>query len=123
MIWCNLNNMPLDSLPDLFDDVTHNDLDMAVETAVEDDLGDVSDLSSNLQYRILLNEIIAQCEEMNKKYLIPGEAKNLINTQEELRTMLASAWKRKSYGKIRNLSASLLPFVPRAIIYSLTRGC
>ena len=108
--------MPLDSLPDLFDDVTHNDLDMAVETAVEDDLGDVSDLSSNLQYRILLNEIIAQCEEMNKKYLILGEAKNLINTQEELRTMLASAWKRKSYREIRNLGACL----PRAIIYLLT---
>ena len=123
MIWCNLNNMPLDNLPDLFDDATHNDLDRAVETAVEDDLGDVSDLSSNLQYRILLNAIIAQCEEMNKKYLILGEAKNLISTQEELRTMLASAWKRKSYRKIRNLGACLLPFVPRAIIHSLTRGC
>ena len=109
--------MPLESVPDLFDDVTHNELDRAVEKAVEDDLGDVSDLSSNLQCRILLNAIVARGKDMERKYLDMEEAKHLIKTKEELPPMLVSAWRRKSFREIRNLGACLR-FMP--VIYSLT---
>jgi len=117
-----LLNMPLDTVPDLFDADTHNELDRAVEKDVEDDLGDVSELSSDLQYRILLNAIVAGGKNMDRKYLDNKEAKNLIKTKEELRAMLASAWRSKSYREIRNLGASqFLRVVP--ITYLLTRGC
>ena len=109
--------MPLETVPDLFDDTTHNELDRAVEKAVEDDLADVSDLTSNLQYFAVLYAIVARGKDMNTKYLDMIEAKNLITTHEELRAMLASAWRRKSFREIRNLGACLR-FVP--VIYSST---
>ena len=109
--------MPLETVPDLLDDATHNELDRAVEKAVEDGLGDVSELSSNFQCRILLNAIIEHSKDMDRKYLGMEEARNLINAKEELRPILASAWRRKSFREIRNLG-SCLRFVP--VIYSLT---
>jgi len=112
--------MPLETVPDLFDDATHHELDRAVEKDVEDDLGDESDLSSDWQYVAVLNAIVAYGKDMDKKYLVMKEAKNLIKTTEELRPMLASAWRRKSYREIRNLGWCL-PFVP--IIYMQTSCC
>ena len=101
--------MPLESLPDHFDDATHDDLDKAVEQAVEDDLAGGSDLSSNLQYRILLNAIVARSKDsLDRKYLDMEEAKTLIKTHGELRAMLAAAWKRKSFREIRNLGVCLI---------------
>jgi len=101
--------MPLETVPDLLDDATHNELDIQVQKDTEDDLGDESDLGSwvNAQYCMLLNAIIARSKDMDKKYLDMAEAKNLIKTKEELRPMLASAWKHKSYREIRNLGACL----------------
>ena len=109
-IWCqcNLNNMPLESLPDRLDDATHDELDKAVEQAVEDDLADGSDLGSSLQYVALLNAIVAHSKGMDRKYLDMKEAKKLIKTHGELGAMLDSAWKRKSYREIRNLGACLI---------------
>jgi len=109
--------MPLEAIPDLFDDATHDELDRAVEKTVEDDLADVSDLCANWQYVMVLNTVVARGKDMNTKYLAMGEAKNLINAKEELRPILASAWKRKSFREIRNL-CSCLRFVP--VIYSPT---
>jgi len=112
--------MPLETIPDPFDDTTHNELDRAVEKTVEDDLADVSDLCANWQYVIVLYAVVARGKDMNTKYLDMGEAKNLIMTHEELRAMLASAWRRKSYREIRNLGACLR-FV--LVIYSLVTSC
>jgi len=109
--------MPLETVPDLFDDATHNELDRAVEKAVKVHLGDVSDLSISLQYVAVLNAIVARGKDMDRKYLDMEEARNLINSKEELGPILASAWRRKSFREIRNLG-SCLRFVP--VIYSLT---
>ena len=50
--------MSLDSIPDRFDAATHDELDRAVDKAVEDDLNGVSELSSNFHYIALLDAII-----------------------------------------------------------------
>ena len=110
--------MPLEIVPDLLDDDAHNKLDRAVEKTVDDDSGGVSDLSTNLQYTILINAIVAHGKDMDRKFLDLGEAKNLIKTQGELSAMLASAWRRRSYREIRNLGAWLQSVVP--LIQSLT---
>ena len=110
--------MPLEIVPDLLDDDAHNELDRAVEKTVDDDLGDVSDLSTNLQYTILINAIVSHSKGLDRKFLDLGEARNLIKTQGELPAMLASAWRHKSYREIRNLGAWLQSVVP--LIESLT---
>ena len=115
-----LLTMPLETVPDPFDDAIHSELDREVEKAVEDDLGDVPDLSTNLHYVAVLNAVVAHGKEMDRKYTIMDEAKNLIKTTEELRPMLASAWRRKSYREIRNLGWCLR-FV--LVIYSPTNCC
>jgi len=100
--------MPLESVPDLFDDATHNELDRAVEKAIEDDLADVSDLCANWQYVTVINAIIEYSNgTLDKKHTGLEPPKNLIKTHEELRAMLSSAWRRKSYREIRNLGACL----------------
>lgn len=99
--------MPLETVPDLLDDAAHNELDKVVEKGVDKYLGSVSDLSTDLQYIILLNAIVAHGKDMDRKFLDLGEAENLINTQGELPAMLASAWRHKSYREIRNLGAWL----------------
>ncbi|KAI9568063.1 hypothetical protein HD554DRAFT_2172787 [Boletus coccyginus] len=102
--------MPLETVRDLFDRddayAIHNKLDMQVKKVIEDLFGDVSDPESwaNIQYCMLLNAIVAQGEDMDKKYLDLSEAKSLMKTKEELRPMLTSAWKRQSYREIRNLA-------------------
>ena len=100
---------PLKTLPDRFDAATHHELDRAVDQAVEDDLGDVSDLGSGLwQYRTLLHGIIENSNgDLDTKYVSLQHAKKLINTHGELREMLHSAWKHKSYREIRNLGTYL----------------
>ena len=114
--------MPLETLPDRLDDATHDELDKAVNETIEEDITDADDLSPRDSAQ-LLSAIIEHCDDLDSKYGLLGQTKKLIKTHGELRVMLASAWKHKSYRKIRNLGACLLPFVPRAIIYSLTRGC
>ncbi|KAF8547526.1 hypothetical protein OG21DRAFT_907106 [Imleria badia] len=102
------NNMPLETLPDCLSEATHQELDKAVEKTVEDDLGDVSELSSNLQYGALLNAIIEHSNgHLDTKYLGNHEAKKLFNTHGELRDMLRAAWKHKSYREIRNIGVSM----------------
>ena len=99
---------PLKTLPDRFDAATHHELDRAVDQAVEEDLGSASVLSSNLQYYALLYAIIGRSNgDLDSKYLDLKQAKKLINTHGELREMLDSAWKNKSYREIRNLGTCL----------------
>ncbi|KAI9566680.1 hypothetical protein HD554DRAFT_2040055 [Boletus coccyginus] len=101
--------MPLETVPDPFDDATNNELDRAVEKAVNDDLADVSDLCAHWQYVNVLNAIIENGKDMDRKYLSMTGTRNLIKTHEELRAMLASAWKRKSFREIRNLAILRAP--------------
>ncbi|KAI9464849.1 hypothetical protein HD554DRAFT_2315779 [Boletus coccyginus] len=102
--------MPLETVPDLFDDATHSELDRVVEKYVEVDLGNVSDLSANWQYANVLNAIVTHGKDsMDSKFLVMNEVNNLVRTQEELRLMLASAWRRKSYREIRNLAILRAP--------------
>ncbi|KAI9464839.1 hypothetical protein HD554DRAFT_2174896 [Boletus coccyginus] len=102
--------MPLETVPDLFDDATHNELDRAAAKAVEDDLGNVSELSSNLQYFAVLNAVVTHGKDsMDKKFLVMNEAKKLFTAKEELLPMLASAWGRKSFREIRNLAILRAP--------------
>ena len=108
---------PLKTLPDRFDAATHHELDRAVDRAVGDDLGDVSDLGSGLgPYRTLLRTLLHGIVEnsngdLDTKYLGLQHAKHVINTHGELREMLDSAWKNKAYREIRNLGTyvSLIP--------------
>jgi len=87
----------------------HPQLDREVEKDAEDDLGDVSDLSSNLQYVAFLSAIAARGKDMeiNLKYLDIKVGKDLITTHGELRAMLASAWRHKSDGSYREIRASV----------------
>ncbi|KAI9566688.1 hypothetical protein HD554DRAFT_2174105 [Boletus coccyginus] len=82
-----------------------------VEKDVKDDLSpdDVPDLCTNLHYIALINAIVAHGKDMDEKYLFMKEIKNLLRTKEELRPMLASAWKRKSFREIRNLAILKAP--------------
>jgi hypothetical protein len=116
----NLNNMPLETLPDPLDDATHDEFDKVVNETVEEDITDAEDLSVRDHVQ-LLNAIVAHSEGMDRKYLDMKEAKQLIKTHGGLRVMLTSAWRRKSYREIRNLGACLRSFVP--IIYLLTWSC
>ena len=109
--------MPLETLPDCLDDATHNELDKAVNETVEEDITDADDLSPR-EGAWLLSAIIEHCDDLDNKYAGLGQAKKLIKTHGELRVMLASAWKHKSYREIRNLGACLR-FLP-PIIYLLT---
>ena len=113
--------MPLEILTDRFDNATHDGLDTAVNETVEEDITDAEDLSVQDHVQ-LLNAIVAHSKDMDRKYLDMKEAKKLIKTHGELRAMLASAWKHKSYREIRNLGACLR-FL--SIIYLLTsfRSC
>ena len=97
--------MPLEILPDHFDDATHNELDKAVNETVEEDIAETEDLSA-LHRSHLLSTIIEHCDDLDSKYGLPGQAKKLIKTHGELRAMLASAWKHKSYRDIRSLGQS-----------------
>ena len=117
-----LLKMPLETVPDLLDDATHNRFDREVEIAIEDDLGsDVSDLCSNLHYIAVLNAIIEYSNgTLDKRHTGLEPPRKLMKTHEELRGMLASAWRRKSYREIRNLGACLR-FV--LVICSLTTNC
>jgi hypothetical protein len=102
------NNMPLETLPDYLSEATHQELDKAVEKTIEDNLGDVSELSSNLQYGALLNAIIEHSNgHLDTKYLILHQATKLFNTHGELRDILRAAWKHKSYREIRNIGVSM----------------
>ncbi|KAI9566675.1 hypothetical protein HD554DRAFT_2174092 [Boletus coccyginus] len=102
--------MPLETVPDLFDDATHNELDRVVEKYVEDDLGDVSDLSANWQHTNVLNAIVMHGKDsMDSKFLVMHEVNKLVKTNKEIRAMLASAWKRKSFREIRNLAILRAP--------------
>jgi hypothetical protein len=102
--------MPLETLPDRLDDATHDGLDKAVNETVEEDITDTEDLSA-LHHAHLLSAIIEHCDGLDSKYVGPGQAKRLIKTHGELRAMLTSAWRRRSYREIRNLGACLR-FVP-----------
>jgi hypothetical protein len=108
--------MPLETLPDPLDDATHDGLDKAVNETVEDDITDAEDLSVR-DHAQLLSAIIENCDDLDSKYGLLGQAKRMIKTHGELRAMLTSAWRRKSYREIRNLGACLR-FAP--IIYLLT---
>jgi hypothetical protein len=112
----NLNNMPLETLPDPLDDATHDGLDKAVNETVEDDITDAEDLSAR-DHAQLLSAIIENCDDLDNKYVGLGQAKRMIKTHGELRVMLTSAWRRKSYREIRNLGACLRS---APIIYLLT---
>ena len=102
-----MNNMPLESLPDRFDDATHGKLDKAVNETVEEDITDAEDLSVR-DHAHLLSAIIEHCDDLDNKYIGPGQGKTLIKTHGEIRAMLDSAWKRKSYREIRNLGVCLI---------------
>lgn len=96
--------MLLDNSPDRFDAATRDELDRAVNDAVQVLLGDVSVLNSILQYGLLLNAIIGHSNDhLDTKYLGMQHAKKLIDTHGELRGMLDSAWESKSYREIREL--------------------
>ena len=95
-------NMPLETLPDRFDDATHQELDRAVNEAASDALS--GPLISPIQYYYLLNHIVGHSkDDLDPKYLMIKEAKSLIVNCEELQDMLSSAWERRSYREIRNL--------------------
>ena len=101
--------MPLESLPDRLDDATHGKLDKAVNESVEEDIADTDseDLSAR-DHAQLLSAIIEHCDNLDSKYVGLGQTKKLIKTHGELRAMLDSAWKRKSYREIRNLGVCLI---------------
>ena len=108
----NMSASPLKTLPDRFDAATHRELDSVVQKSVNNDLGDVSDVNSGLQHSVLLIAIIENSNgDLDPTYLSFPRAKKLINTHGELREMLDSAWKNKSYREIRNLGTyvSLIP--------------
>ncbi|KAI9462598.1 hypothetical protein HD554DRAFT_2330393 [Boletus coccyginus] len=46
---------------------------------------------------------------MDRKFLVMNEVHDLIKTEEELRAVLASAWRRKSFREIRNLAILRAP--------------
>ena len=100
--------MPLESLPDPFEDVTHQELDRAVNEAASRGLS--GPLISPIQYYYLFNHIVGYLpkDDLDTKYLLGREAETLIDNCGELRDMLSSAWERKSYREIRNLGVRLL---------------
>ena len=98
--------MPLETLPNRFDDATHDKLDKTVNEVV--DIADPEDLSAGA-HAYLLGAIVDNCDGLNKEYLRPAHVKKLFATYEGLRPMLASAWRRKSYREIRNLGGSRNP--------------
>ena len=101
--------MPLETLPDRFDDATHQELDRAVNKAASDALS--GPLILPIQYYYLFNLIVGHSkDDLDPKYLLNSEAKSLIDNCEELQGMLSSAWERRSYREIRNLGGCL-PFI------------
>ena len=96
--------MPLEQLPDRFDDATHHELDRAVDDAASQTL--FGPLISPLEYRALLTYIVLHSKgDLDPKYNVLPAAGALINTYGELHDMLSSAWEQRSYRKIRNLGA------------------
>jgi len=106
VIWYNNNNMPLDSLPDRFDAVTHDELDRAVDKAASKALS--GSLVLPIHYFALLHYIVKHSKgDLDPKYMVLEEAEALIDTYGEVQDMLVSAWERRSYREIRNLGACL----------------
>ena len=97
--------MPLETLPDRFNDTTHDELDEAVDGAIEEDITD-ENLSARDMAQ-LLGAIIEHCDDLGRKYVSMAKAKKMIQTHGELRAMLTSAWRHKSYREIRNLGVWL----------------
>ena len=99
--------MPLQILPDRFGEAKHKELDKAVNEAMEGLYGPHVPI---LLLTILLLTCIVDTSngELDPKFATPGATKTLINTYEDLRAMLSSAWERKSYCDIRNLGACSL---------------
>ncbi|KAG9310693.1 hypothetical protein JVU11DRAFT_9287 [Chiua virens] len=96
--------MPLQSLPDCFDLATHQELDRAVNEDISDVFTVIEHLSPS-DYIILLVAIVRHSRgDLDSKYLAFSDAKKLMTTYGELRSMLASARELKSYREIRNLA-------------------
>ncbi|KAG9308729.1 hypothetical protein JVU11DRAFT_11514 [Chiua virens] len=107
--------MPLENLPDTFDNATHDALDRAVNEATAESWTHSTSpkLESLMEYTVLLTLIVNHSNgDLDSKFTKFHEAQRLIQTHEDLRRMLAAGWERKSYREIRNLAILKVPEIP-----------
>ena len=96
--------MPLQSVPDPFDDATHRQLDAALD---EDTVG-AEHFIRHTNHAAFLALTVSHSNHV-LDHLSLREARAFVTTYGSLQDMLSDAWKRKSYREIRSLGTCRLP--------------
>jgi hypothetical protein len=101
--------MPLEVVPNVLDDATHQELDKKV-------LGEVDfDPSTISRATFLLSTIVKHSEgTLDQKYSDIADGMTLLREQSELWEILKVAWKDRSFKLIRNLSTSFISYIERS---------
>jgi hypothetical protein len=101
--------MPLEVVPNVLDDATHQELDKKV--LVEADY----DPSILPLAAVLLSAIVNHSEgTLDQKYIYHTDGMTLLQEQAELWEKLKVAWKDRSFKPIRNLGTSFISYIERS---------